>query len=131
MTSRIQSLVAAGLLLIGVGLCHGAQDPQAKADFVFIGTVRLLNSSTVAASDAAGLAVVRLDQVVEGSAVLQAFVGKDITVRLKQPSTVKAGEERVFYADSWTFGEGIGVIEVSSQLQTRAEARAAGLEGTV
>jgi hypothetical protein len=124
-----------GVLLASVGFGGGApavsQEPAAQADFVFVGTVRLLNSSTVSTEDVAGLAVVRLDEVVAGPVMLRSFVGKDITVRLQTPSAVKEGEERVFYANSWIFGDSIGVIEVSSQLQTRAQAMAGDLAGAV
>jgi hypothetical protein len=46
---------------------------------------------------------------------LKAFVGKDITVKLRAANSVKPGEERVFFANPWIMGDSIGVVEVGSQ----------------
>ena len=99
------------------------QDLSAKSQIVFRGTVRVLNSATVDADSVDGLAVVRLNELVTGPALLKGFVGKDITVRLRAPNEVKAGEERLFFANPWLFGDSVGVVEVGSLPQTQARAQ--------
>jgi hypothetical protein len=95
------------------------QDPAsikemaAKSQMVLRGTVKVMNSTTVTADDTSNLAVVRLDELVSGPPMMKAYVGKDITVRLVSKD-VKEGEERVFFANSWIFGDSVGVAEVSS-----------------
>jgi hypothetical protein len=113
--------------ILGAFLAFTGQDPASihdlagKSEMVLKGTVRLLNSSTVTTADVTGLAVVRLTELVSGPAMLRSFVGKDITVRLRTKD-VKEGEERVFFADSWVFGDALGVVEVGSYVQAAAAA---------
>lgn len=106
--------------LVAVLLAMAApQDPgsikelAAKSQMVLRGTVKLMNSTTVAADDTSNLAVIRLDELVSGPPLMKAYVGKDITVRLVSKD-VKEGEQRVFFANSWMFGDSIGVAEVGS-----------------
>ena len=92
----------------------GVGDLSAKAEVVFRGTVRLLNTSTVPADEGVGRSVVRIDEVLSGSETLRRFVGKDVTVRLKEGTTVAAGQTRIFFANVWHFGESLGLIELGS-----------------
>lgn len=110
------------LLAHVVGIFLAAAIPQdpasvkelaAKSQMVLRATVKVMNSTTVSADDTSNLAVVRLDELVSGPPVMKAFVGKDITVRLVSKD-VKEGEERVFFANSWMFGDSVGVAEVGS-----------------
>jgi hypothetical protein len=116
--------VLGGALVASSGQDPSAvQDLSAKSQIVFRGTVRVLNSATVDADTVDGLAVVRLNELVTGPALLKGFVGRDITVRLRAPNEVKAGEERLFFANPWVFGDSVGVVEVGSFPQTQARAQ--------
>jgi len=108
--------VVGAVLILALGQDPKVVDLAAKSAMVLRGTVTLLDSSTVSVRDTSNLAVVRLNEIVSGPPMLKAFVGKDITVKLLSPKDVKVGEQRVFFADPWIFGDSIGVIEVGSQL---------------
>ena len=99
--------------LIGLGQAgEPLQELVQQSGFIFSGTVLQLNSSTIAVEDSSGLAVVRLGEVIDGGELLRSEVGKNITIRLKQPAAVKLGEVRWFFANSWIFGETIALSEI-------------------
>jgi hypothetical protein len=116
--------------VVAVFLTMAAQDPAsikelaAKSQMVLRGTVKVMNSTTVTADDTSNLAVIRLDELISGPPVMKAYVGKDITIRLVSKD-VKEGEQRVFFANSWLFGDSVGVAEVGSYLPGAAPAGAA------
>lgn len=85
-----------------------------KSDFVFKGTVLLLNTSTIDAEDPGNMAVVRVDSVINASKILSDFTGKQITVTLKDPSSVKKNESKIFFTRTVYFGESLGVDEIGS-----------------
>ena len=109
--------------LIGLGQAgEPLQELVQQSGFIFSGTVLQLNSSTIAVGDSSGLAVVRLGEVIDGGELLRSEVGKNITIRLKQPAAVKLGEVRWFFANSWIFGETIALSEVGSVRSSSPEA---------
>ncbi len=58
--------------------------------------------------------VARLDEVVSGPALYRAFVGRDITIQLRDPAAFPELSQHVFFATPWFFGETIGVVEEGS-----------------
>ena len=102
------------------------QEVGPKADFVFRGTIRRLHTSTMQVEDVSHLAVVRLNEVVSGSGDIKNFLDKDITVSLLNPANVREGQERIFFAVPWQYGESIGVEELGSYItESKAAAKAA------
>ena len=94
------------------------------ANFVFKGTVRKLRAATMPEVPVtARTAVVRVDEIVEAPATMADFAGRDITVELGGSRKVKVGEQSVFYANGWIFGEGLAV----RSLDQRPAAAAAGM----
>jgi hypothetical protein len=104
-------------------LCAGessAQGPGAtedvirRATFVFNGTVMKLNATTmpeVKASDST--AVVRVDEVIDGSGGPPDLAGKEITVQLARAGSVSTGQHATFFTRGWLMGESMAVIEVA------------------
>ena len=85
-----------------------------QAQFIFTGTVSRLNAVTVAAFEPnPNTAVVRVDEVVQAPPALGDQTGKEITVWLKRPGTVVAGQQALFFTNGWLFGETIAVQEVA------------------
>lgn len=85
-----------------------------RSDFIFSGTVLLLNTSTIDAEDPKDMVVVRVDKIIRGSVDLSAIAGKQITVRLKNADLVKKDESRIFFTRATYFGESMGVDEIGS-----------------
>jgi hypothetical protein len=80
------------------------------ANFVFKATVQKLKAATMAAVPVTDrTVVVRVDEVIEAPAVLADFAGREITVELGGRKKIKKGEQAIFYANGWIFGEGLAV----------------------
>jgi hypothetical protein len=82
-----------------------------KASFIFRGTVQRVNAATLReVSDTKNTAIVRVDQTVQAPKVLNHYTGKEITVYLPDLAGIKAGDQAVFFTNSWLFGnEGVAV----------------------
>jgi hypothetical protein len=101
-----------------------------NAGFVFKGTVQRLKASGMADLEPDDrTAVVRVDEVLRAPQVLAAYGGKEITVQLGGRRKIAAGDQAVFYANGWRFGEGIALRSVAerpvSEAPTAAVAMAA------
>jgi hypothetical protein len=83
-----------------------------SSQFVFRGTVDHLEGSTLSQLPAdERTAVVNVAEVIHAPATLDDFTGKKITVLLAAPEKHKAGEDAVFFATSWLYGNSLAVIE--------------------
>jgi hypothetical protein len=96
-----------------------AQTPEATEDvlrqatLVFTGTVQETSATTMPAVKANNsTAVVRVDQVIDGSNAPPDLVGKQITVQLREPGSVKAGMQAIFLTKGWLLGNSMAVIEL-------------------
>jgi len=79
---------------------------------VFKGTVEKTGASTMPAVKAnASTAVVHVDQVIDGPGAPPDLVGKQITVQLLDPRSVKAGTQAVFFTKGWLLGNAARVNE--------------------
>ncbi|HEX9209104.1 MAG TPA: hypothetical protein VF901_01200 [Bradyrhizobium sp.] len=97
--------------------------PAPKPTFVFKGVVKKLKSATmksVPISDR--MAVVRVEQVLEAPKNLAHYAGQDITVELAGREKVSAGDEFIFHASGWMFGDSIAVRSVTEEPVTKAHA---------
>jgi hypothetical protein len=85
-----------------------------KAEFIFSGTITLVRSATFDLEDVSEMAVVRVEEVLYGPAMLKNYKGKDVTVRLNQPKDAKPGSRLVFFAKLLSLGDSLGVSEIGS-----------------
>ena len=84
-----------------------------EATFIFAGTVRRVNASTMAeVPSSASTAVVRVDEVIEAEGAPSDLKGAEITVQLAAPGSFKAGEHATFFTRGWLMGDSLVVVEL-------------------
>ena len=113
---RARELLVAAVIFAGAAASSSAQRLQnyADAEFVFRGTTLVPGASTIGAEDVSDLAIVRVDQIIHAPPSLAHLRGSDITVRLRNPATARRGNQRLYFAKGWYWGESVGVIELNS-----------------
>ena len=92
--------------------------PEGSPAIIFKGTVKKIKSATmkeVPISDRT--AVVRVDQVIEAPRTFAHCGGQDITVELAGKKKVSVGEQFIFHANSWIFGDSIAVRDTRTSHQ--------------
>jgi hypothetical protein len=100
-----------------------AAEPEPAPAFMFRGTVKKMRSATmkeVPVSDRT--AVVRVEQVLEAPRSFAHYEGQDVTVELAGRKKVAVGDELIFQANSWMFGDSIAVRAVSVERVTKTHA---------
>ena len=115
--------VHVALLAAALGLCGGAvvhaQPPAASVEgltresqLIFQGTVDRPSASNVALVQAGkDTAVVRVDAAIQVPGLLEVYAGQEVTLKLRQPGSVKAGDQAVFFTRGWLYGESLALIE--------------------
>jgi hypothetical protein len=99
--------------------------PDAAPAFVFRGTIRKMGSATMKEVPAgARTAVVRVGQVLESPETFARYEGQDITVELAGRGKVAAGDELIFHADSWMFGDSVALRATAQERVTKPHAQA-------
>jgi hypothetical protein len=85
-----------------------------SAPFVFFATVRQPGGSQVEMleSEEYPTAVVRVDEVISAPEAVGDLTGREITVRLSDPRTLRRGSRYLFAATSLHYGDQIAVTEV-------------------
>jgi hypothetical protein len=86
------------------------QKNEPPATFVFKGTIKKLKSATmkdVPLSERT--AIVTVDQIIEAPADLAGYGGQDITVQLSGRQKVRVGQQMLFHATGWMFGDSVAV----------------------
>jgi len=87
-----------------------SRQTEAKANFVFEGTIKKLNAATmpeVPLSNRTG--IVRIDKVIDGPPDLTGFLGQEITVELSSTRPARAGQRMLFHTTGWIFGASVAV----------------------
>jgi hypothetical protein len=92
---------------------NGATD---NAKFVFTGTVQKLDASALAqVPKNERTAIVRVDEILHAPPVLAKTLGKQITVKLAKGAKPKVGEQVLFHANGWLFGDSVAVESVKQE----------------
>jgi hypothetical protein len=114
----VRAALAASVLGLTAGIAS-AQPPgrveelTRKADLVFRGTVQRVGAANLSAvTPGADTAVVRIEEFLKAPDDVQGFAGREVTVKLLAAGSAKAGEQAVFFAATWLYGESLGVVEV-------------------
>jgi hypothetical protein len=98
-------------------------DVPSPPAFVFRGTVKKIGSATMKEVPVGDrTAVVHVDQVIEAPKTFAYYEGKDITVEIGGRTKVAAGDELIFHANSWIFGESVAVRSVTQERVTKTHA---------
>jgi hypothetical protein len=96
-------------------------DPVRQSDVVFNGTVEETAATTMGAVEATdSTAVVRVDELVRAPSAFEGLVGQRITVLLRSPGSVEAGQQATFFVNAALFGESVAVQEVDHTTATAA-----------
>lgn len=91
------------------------EDMIKGSSFIFIGTVRKLNATTVPTVPVMGnTVIVAVDEVLQAARTLGDYTGKEITVLLEKPRSLGVDQKIVFFANGWLYGKSIAVREVGS-----------------
>ena len=80
------------------------------ANFVFKGTVQKLKAATMDAVPVTNNTItVLVEGIIEAPDAMTDFAGREITVELGGGKKIKKGEQAIFYANGWIFGDGLAV----------------------
>jgi hypothetical protein len=84
-----------------------------EAQLIFRGTVERPGGANLKAIQPGDdTAVVRIDEVLQAPDSLGKVTGREVTVKLRAPRSVQAGEQAVFFTKGWLYGESLGLVEV-------------------
>src|SRR5262245_40205673 len=97
-----------------------------QSGFIFRGTVKKLNSDTRNAKQDGSIVVVLIDEVLRAQNAFAPHRGRTITLQLKEPDSVKMGQQLIFFTNflintnviDTTFGQGFNIIEVGRMEDT-------------
>ncbi len=91
------------------------QDLMNQSAFVFQGSLDKLGASAALGFTATPeTAIVEITKILKGPPALSRFAGKQITVLMQGPVTLKAGDKAVFFTNGLHFGDGLAVREVGN-----------------
>jgi len=83
-----------------------------QCGFIFAGTIRRLSAVTsVGIEPTAASAVVSVDRLLKGPDVLSGYVGREITLVLREEGSLPPNASTVFFTNAFHYGEGLGVRE--------------------
>lgn len=86
-----------------------------RSGFIFRGTVQEVGASNVkAVPRGPRTLVVKVDEILKSPQTLEALKGKTITVQQQRNTTLKKGQQAVFYTTGWMYGENVAVKEVGT-----------------
>jgi hypothetical protein len=88
-----------------------ADDDMVKnASIVFVGTVEKVKAATLEEVEPnAETLVVKVDDVLHGTAAIRDYIGQAVTVQLTGPPAPEVGKKATFYVNSWLSGESLAV----------------------
>jgi len=118
-STRIHGALLAAALGLWSGTVALAQPSAAAVEkltrasqLIFRGTVERPGAVNLAIlKGGEDTAVVRIDEVLHVPGLLEVVRGQEVTLRLRQPGSVKAGETAVFFTRSWLYGENLALVE--------------------
>lgn len=98
-------------------------DPSMDVTFLFKGTIRDVKKTTLPGVPVDNNTVVAMvDQVLEAPENLAKLGGRRVTVRLSGRTKAAVGDEFIFHAHGWIFGQSVAVLSVKEERlgETRA-----------
>jgi hypothetical protein len=103
-------------------------EPQ-QPTFVFKGTIKKLKSATmkdVRVNERT--AIVTVDQIIESPPDLAGYSGQDITVQLSGRQKVRVGQQMLFHATGWMFGDSVAVRSLRQEPVENGPATSTGVD---
>jgi hypothetical protein len=106
--------------MLGKTKATDVSDDEAK--FLFKGTVQKLGASTLAqVPKKEETAIVHVDEILHAPPALAKTLGKEITVKLAKGAKPKVGEQVLFHANGWLFGDTVAVESVKQEKPAQAQ----------
>lgn len=94
-----------------------------ESKFLFKGTVKKLGASALAqVPKSEETAIVRVDEILYAPPALAKTAGKQITVKLAKGAKPKVGDQLLFHANGWLFGDTVAVESVKQEAPAQAKA---------
>jgi len=119
--SRLR-LAAQGLAVLLALVGHSAQAQDAsfpetvrRSGFIFIGTVEAVGEATASIVPQANSAVVVVDSILEALPPVGDPTGQKVTVQLRDPQSLRPGDQVAFFTYVQTAGETLGLVEVARE----------------
>jgi hypothetical protein len=91
----------------------GDTDLIRRSGFIFRGTVQrsvASNVKSLAASPSTD--IVRVDEILKAPSEFSSLVGREVTVQMRSAASLKEGQQAVFYAIGWLYGDNLAVKEI-------------------
>src|SRR5713226_2518304 len=102
-------------------------DEAQKPTFVFKGIIKRLKNATMKDVPVnERTAIVTVDQIIEAPPDLAGYGGQDITVQLSGRQRVRVGQQMLFHATGWMFGDGVAVRSLRQEPGDDGDATPAG-----
>jgi hypothetical protein len=90
--------------------------PAGNARFLFRGTIQKLNASLLAhVPKDVQTAIVHVDEIFQAPPAFAKTLGKQITVKLAAGAKPKTGEQLLFHANGWLFGDSVAVESLKQE----------------
>ena len=97
-------------------------DVSDDVKFLFKGTVQKLGASALAqVPKNEQTAIVRVDEILHAPPALAKTLGKQITVKLAKGNKPKGGEQVLFHANGWLFGDTVAVESLKQEKPAQAK----------
>ena len=104
----------------------------AEPTFVFKGTIKKLKSATMKDVPLSkNTAIVTVNQIIEAPPDLAGYDAQDITVELSGSEQVRIGQQMVFHAVGWMFGDGVAVRSLKEEPLEKGDESPAGADDAV
>ena len=95
------------------GMTEEVEQQIQKSSYIFVGTVQKTNATTVPLVPASDrTAIVRVEEVLSAPKNLADYSNHDVTVQLREGSTVKAGDRLAFFTNGGMFGASVALVEL-------------------
>src|SRR5260370_7252337 len=113
-TTVLTALVLAGMVPLAGQPSPGDADLIQRSGFIFRGTVQKAGASNVKAlAGSPSTDIIRVDEILKAPKELSSLVGRDVTVQMRSASSLKEGQQAVFYTTGWLYGDNLPVKETA------------------
>ncbi len=113
-TTVLTALVLAGMVPLAGQPSPGDADLIQRSGFIFRGTVQKAGASNVKAlAGSPSTDIIRVDEILKAPKELSSLVGRDVTVQMRSASSLKEGQQAVFYTTGWLYGDNLAVKEIA------------------
>jgi len=112
-TALLTALVLGGMYPLAGQPIPGDTDLIQRSGFIFRGTVQKSGASNVKSLAASpSTDIVRVDEILKVPKEFLSLAGREVTVQMRSAGSLKEGQQAVFYAIGWLYGDNLAVKEI-------------------